>query len=171
MAFPLDDNDCQFTWSNKRTRTGSILEKIDRVFINSKFQNIFPEPKVRYLPSLKPDHKPILWDLVLSMKKFTYPFRFHAMWLEDRSFDKLVHDKWSLLFNDELDIVLANNLFYVKSNAVVWNKKVFGYLDTNINKAWHLLTLASSCFGSDPTLKNRHIKAHVYFEYRYWHQL
>lgn len=76
---PLDDHGSRFSWSNKRNGLNSVMKKLDRDFVNAKFQDMFPGLPVRYLPTLKSDHKPILWDLLPVSKKVSYPFKFHAM--------------------------------------------------------------------------------------------
>lgn len=76
--FPLDDENYRFSLSNKRSGEGHIVEKTDRVFVNEKLQNMFLNARVNYLPNLKSDLRPILWDLDLHLSSNVYPFRFKS---------------------------------------------------------------------------------------------
>lgn len=56
----IDFSKPHFTWSNHRPLTDLIQERIDRVFLNVKWNSIYLEANVRHLERVQSDHCPIL---------------------------------------------------------------------------------------------------------------
>lgn len=55
---------CKFTWSNyRKTSKGLIMERLDRVFVNENWLDIFPNAFVTHLPKTYSDHNPLLLTL------------------------------------------------------------------------------------------------------------
>ena len=68
-----------FTWTNKRGIGDLIQERIDRVFVNLEWWNLFPEARVTHLTRCHSDHCPVL--LESSAKDSLYlerPFKFQV---------------------------------------------------------------------------------------------
>ncbi|CAN1317325.1 hypothetical protein LINPERPRIM_LOCUS30403 [Linum perenne] len=50
----------EFTWSNRQSPPSLIDERIDWLFLNESWLDIFPETAIEHLPLLCLDHSPIL---------------------------------------------------------------------------------------------------------------
>ena len=60
------------------------------------------------------------------------PSRFEIMWLKFEGFKDLLRDWWqSLQFSRSFSFVLASKLKAMKGILTVWNKEVFGRVETN----------------------------------------
>ena len=69
----------RFTWPNKRGISDLIQERIDRVFVNPEWWNLFSEARVTHLTWCHSDHCPVL--LESSAKDSLYleqPFKFQV---------------------------------------------------------------------------------------------
>ena len=111
----------RFTWSNLRPLSQLVKERIDRVFVNTEWNNIYPEASVNHLERAYLDHSTI----VLKLKheagvQFPRPFRFQPMWLSDPSFPSVVKATWSA--SNSLDAAVTN----FAAKAKEWNKNQFG---------------------------------------------
>ena len=70
----------RFTWSNRRPMTQLIQERIDRVFINTGWNVLFPEAIVRNLERIHSNNCPIMLSLAREPSiRLTRPFRFQPM--------------------------------------------------------------------------------------------
>ena len=111
----------RFTWTNKRGISDLIQERIDRVFVNPEWWNLFPEARVTHLTRCHSDHCPIL--LESSAKDSLYlerPFKFQSFWLSDVTFPGVVSGAWS--HTTELSEAIRR----FTRDAKVWNKSHFG---------------------------------------------
>ncbi|KAK2662512.1 hypothetical protein Ddye_001086 [Dipteronia dyeriana] len=67
----LDDCDLQdlgftgsvYTWSNKKTDTDLVQERLDRCVSDFQWRNLFPASRVRHLEFWRSDHRPILLEV------------------------------------------------------------------------------------------------------------
>jgi endonuclease/exonuclease/phosphatase family metal-dependent hydrolase len=50
----------QYTWSNNQKNP--TLEKLDRILVNSEWENLFPLTQARKLPRVMSDHNPLIVD-------------------------------------------------------------------------------------------------------------
>jgi hypothetical protein len=80
-----------YTWSNGRHHP--TLERIDRAFILSEWENIFPSHDMQALASNCSNHAPLLLrtDNVFLAKK---RFQFRCFWLKFPGFLQAVHAVW-----------------------------------------------------------------------------
>lgn len=117
----LGPSGARFTWSNRCPVTSLIQERLDRVFANSEWNELYPDAYVQHLERVHSDHCPVLLSLHrLPFAFFPRPFRFQQMWLLHFSFFHLVCDVWI----DAPNLQLAIDQF--SSKAKVWNKDHFG---------------------------------------------
>lgn len=111
----------RFTWTNKRGINDLIQERIDRVFVNPEWWNLFPEARVTHLTRCHLDHCPVL--LESSVKDSFYlerPFKFQSFWLSDVTFPRVVSGAWS--HTNELSEAIRRFTRDMKD----WNKSHFG---------------------------------------------
>lgn len=85
-------NGRSFTWSNGWTNP--TLERLDRIFYTSDWEDMFPQCFLKALPSTVSDHCPLLLS--------TYPvhprggrFRFESFWCKLEGFEEVVRESWS----------------------------------------------------------------------------
>ena len=117
------------TWSNRRPLTQLIQERIDRVFINIKWNVLFPEAIVKHLERIHSDHCPIMLSLVCEPSiRLTRPFKFQPMWLSHPDFTGVVSDIWSEAR------FFSSAVTRFEAKAKDWNKKHFGNILHRKNK-------------------------------------
>lgn len=84
-------NGCAFTWTSARERP--TLEKINKVFVSSNWEILFPDNFLQAVPSTTSDHCLLLLSSVFlfSGKK---RFRFEAFWTKIDGFSEAVQVAW-----------------------------------------------------------------------------
>ena len=76
------------------------------------------------------DHCPILLDSE-GIRSGSRPFRFEIMWLKYEGFKDILRDWWkNMQFSESFSFVLASKLKALKGILKVWNKEVFGRVET-----------------------------------------
>lgn len=76
----LGPSGARFTWSNRCPVTSLIQERLDRVFANSEWNELYPDAYVQHLERVHSDHCPVLLSLHrLPFAFFPRPFRFQQM--------------------------------------------------------------------------------------------
>ena len=109
--------------------TQLIQERIDRAFINTEWNVLFPEAIVRHLERIHSNHCPIMLSLAREpIIRLTQPFRFQPIWLSYSDFVGVVSDVWS----EALSLPSAVTKFEVRVKD--WNKKHFGNILHRKNK-------------------------------------
>ncbi|XP_020270858.1 uncharacterized protein LOC109846046 [Asparagus officinalis] len=81
----------KFTWSNKRMSPS--MARLDRVFFNSDWEDIFPFSKQQGLSSQLSDHAPISFDFG-DTQCYVKKFRFENIWLRSEEFINNVPVWW-----------------------------------------------------------------------------
>lgn len=111
----------RFTWSNLRPLSQLVQERIDKVFVNAEWYNIYPEASVTDLERAHSDHSTIVLKLKHEVEvQFPRPFRFQPMWLSYPSFSNVVRATWSA--SNSLDAAVTN----FAAKAKEWNTNHFG---------------------------------------------
>ena len=84
-------------------------------------------------PRPNPDNFPILLEVGRVLIRGPSHFRFENMWLKEESFKDLIRDCWlSLIVRGFSSFILAQKLKALKAFLKVWNKEVFGKVETVI---------------------------------------
>jgi hypothetical protein len=82
-----------YTWANNQENL--IMAAIDKVFVTTCWEQLFPAVSVRALPRVGSDHTPLVFD----SRAFTAPkvkqFRFEKWWLNIDDFHQLVANTWN----------------------------------------------------------------------------
>jgi hypothetical protein len=80
-----------FTWSNERTHP--TLERIDRVFVSTEWEDLYPNSYLQSLYSGCSDHPPLLLqsNALVHAKKC---FHFESIWVRYPGFLEVVKDAW-----------------------------------------------------------------------------
>ncbi|XP_075654591.1 uncharacterized protein LOC142624738 [Castanea sativa] len=83
-----------FTWRNRRYDTGLVWVRLDRAVATVEWMLKFPTTRLHHLLGLSSDHKSIWLASDDPHKRFSRaqkPFRFEAMWLNDKRCEGVVH--------------------------------------------------------------------------------
>ena len=99
----------KYTWSNNRNNP--TLEKLDRVFISSSWEQEFPLCNIKKIPRYTSDHNPIIYSRELSQSKNSKPFSFENSWINHPDFITKMSEIW-------------NKKVIAKSNIEQWCIKV-----------------------------------------------
>ena len=117
----LGFNGPKFTWTNKR-KINPIFERLDRGFGNDEWLTKYPNSCIWHLPRISSDHAPILCTMDNIPKlSGVKPFRFEPMWIQDPSFEGVVHEAW---VSEEGPI--SAKIRRVGNDLSVWNTRTFG---------------------------------------------
>ncbi|OVA15798.1 hypothetical protein BVC80_1825g35 [Macleaya cordata] len=115
-----------FIWSNKQQEENLILERIDRVFINSNWENLFASTRVMHLPRISSDHSPILVCFKADESNLPKPFHFLSAWTKDPSCKDIIATSWNQIFRGSNAYKLKKKLNHTKHNLKRWNSTSFG---------------------------------------------
>lgn len=124
-----------YTWSNKRSGTDLILERLDRAMANTEWFSYFPNVIVYHLVSIGSNHIPILLVTSRNDNPTRKPQRFNKCWLLDPSCMNVINESWN--YDDVVGSFAYKHvkcLHHVKQKLRLWNIHTFGNIQTNINK-------------------------------------
>lgn len=85
-------NGRSFTWSNGWEHP--TLERLDRIFVTSDLEELFPQSFLKALPSVISDHCPLLLSTLPSLPA-KGRFRFENFWCKLEGFEEVVQEAWS----------------------------------------------------------------------------
>ncbi|XP_074288599.1 uncharacterized protein LOC141613757 [Silene latifolia] len=94
----LQDLKCSgsyYTWNNKHEDRTKVYSRIDRVLINDKWFQQFPEAVATFLPEGLYDHCPCLIKFVEEPVKRRSNFKYFNMWALSEDFGSTVSSSWS----------------------------------------------------------------------------
>jgi hypothetical protein len=122
-----------YTWSNKRCHP--TLERIDRAFISSEWEAMFPSHDMQALTSGSSDHTPVLLrtENVFHAKKH---FLFRSFWPKFPGFLQAVSAAWHCPLRDadpfrRLDCLLCNTTCVLRS----WSGRFIGNIRMQLELA------------------------------------
>ncbi|XP_028549984.1 uncharacterized protein LOC110097240 [Dendrobium catenatum] len=84
-----------FTWSNNKKGLERIMERLDRMIINSYSVNTNQLLVVKHLPRIASDHCPILLNLNSSSPKISKSFKFENIWASYPASFLVVQNVWN----------------------------------------------------------------------------
>ncbi|XP_048491564.1 uncharacterized protein LOC125492868 [Beta vulgaris subsp. vulgaris] len=124
----------QYTWTNNRKDNEVIYERIDKVFSNNQWRDLFPDAEVWNLPIVISDHSPIV--LITSGtqgKKKKRPYRLDAWSLKHPEVTSIIQNQWASIhqgssahilqrkIQDTLREIRNWSLSYKSKNKIDWN--------------------------------------------------
>jgi hypothetical protein len=71
------------------------MAAIDKVFVTTYWEQLFPAVSVRALPRVRSDHTPLVFDLGAFISPKVKQFRFEKWWLNIDDFHQLVTSTWN----------------------------------------------------------------------------
>lgn len=109
----------QFTWSNNLENP--TLEKLDRVFISTEWEEKFPLTDVKTLPRGLSDHNPLLFSTgEASLSHYT--FKFELSWFLREDLNKVVEDVWNKQYHGSSLEKWQLRLKALRKKLNGWNK-------------------------------------------------
>ncbi|XP_070053323.1 uncharacterized protein [Nicotiana tomentosiformis] len=112
--FDLDYKGSPFTWWNGRPNEQCIFKRLDRIFVNLSFQNLFPNIEVEHLILTGSDHTPLLMSCRQESMQFVKPFKFLNFWTKHDTFKQIVKQNWLADFNRDPFLMFKQKLKRVK---------------------------------------------------------
>ncbi|XP_074293003.1 uncharacterized protein LOC141619883 [Silene latifolia] len=83
-----------FTWSNKHESDTRVYNRIDRVFSNADWNDLFPDGYVHFLPEGTFDHCPCLIHLEVEQQRRGNYFKYFNMWSLAPGYSEIVRNGW-----------------------------------------------------------------------------
>lgn len=100
------------------------MERLDRVFANENWLQIFPNATITHLPKTYLDHNSILVKLNYVNQNSARPFRLENIWCTHQDFINIAMANWQ---NEDL-IVNTKNF---TNHLQMWGKSTFGNIFRN----------------------------------------
>ncbi|XP_058079113.1 uncharacterized protein LOC131227344 [Magnolia sinica] len=116
----------RFTWSNNQAYRSRVWARLDRVFCNGSWINVFSGFHIKHLPHVNSDHCPLLFLFPPIRHSLPKSFRFQRMWTLHQEYPNIIMQAWR---EDLSDLPLTNLMLKmrkVKIHLKEWNKSVFG---------------------------------------------
>ncbi|XP_038697968.1 uncharacterized protein LOC119995523 [Tripterygium wilfordii] len=162
-----------FTWTNRR-----CWARLDRMCVNSEWQNKFASTLVSHLPRTNSDHSPLLVKIVDHHHNGPKPFRFLNVRFSHKDFNSVVKASWDLPIHGQPIQRLYAKLKRLKNNLNNWNKISFGNIFQRVIDAEKELAASQSPFDSNPSdayklelqTKSANLTSVLLQEEAYWKQ-
>ena len=127
-----------YTWSGGLN--GRAMSRLDRFLVTADWESHCNKVNQRRLPRPVSDHFPILLDTD-GVRTGPAPFRFELMWLKYEGFKDILKGWWqNLHFYGSFSFILTAKLKALKGLLKVWNRDVFGKVETNKKDALHRIS-------------------------------
>ncbi|KAK9000723.1 hypothetical protein V6N11_081211 [Hibiscus sabdariffa] len=111
----------KFTWSNMRSNSEAIAERLDKVLISSEWSVAFPKAIGILEAAVASDHNPIVVLLEGLQKKRKKVFKFKSRWLlEEECFSK-VNEAWVENSGNNAHFHLNRNLKNTRIKLQKWS--------------------------------------------------
>eukprot|EP00253_Pinus_taeda_P020133 PITA_20133 len=93
MDIPLSNG--KYTWSNKRTGSFNIKERLDRFLLQEGIAASFQSIKSQLIHALASDHKPVILNLDKGRNLGPLPFKYNKIWDLQEEFRTLIQNQWA----------------------------------------------------------------------------
>ncbi|XP_070035247.1 uncharacterized protein [Nicotiana tomentosiformis] len=124
-----------FTWWNGSPNTQCIFKRLDRIFVNLPFQNLFPTIEVEHLIRTGSDHAPLLMTCGEQISNYIKPFKFLNFWTKHENFKDV--------------------LKRVKVALSKWSKETYGDIFKQLKIREDIVRVKEMLFEEEPTFENR----------------
>nr|DAD41264.1 TPA_asm: hypothetical protein HUJ06_015587 [Nelumbo nucifera] len=124
----------RYTWAG--IRGGSLIEeRLDRAYANTKWMILHEQVVLSHLLRARSDHSPVLLDTSNNLNWRPRPFRFEEIWNHHEDCKNVIVNSWK---EDIVETPMKNLIRNVKNIGPTmrdWNKRVFGNVQNNVQKA------------------------------------
>ncbi|XP_062100333.1 uncharacterized protein LOC133806223 [Humulus lupulus] len=124
-----------FTWTNNQDNDDRIYSKLDRVFKNEEWLDLYPQAEALFNWDLLSDHCYCIIKMGAANNSGLKPFRFFNMWTEHRSFKDTVLNSWNKPIKGRGLVRIVRKLSRLKSVLCKFNKLVVGDVAMHYNLA------------------------------------
>ncbi|XP_075084826.1 uncharacterized protein LOC107774618 [Nicotiana tabacum] len=167
-----------FTWWNGRSNAECILKRLDRIFVNLPFQNMFQTIEVEHLIRTGSYHAPLLMTCGVQTTNFVKPFRFLNFWTKQATFMDVVRQNWEADFIGNLFLMFKQNIKRVKATLSKWSRETFGDTFKQLVILEDIVRVKEMLFEEETTTENRivlqkaqsKLKKYLSIEEQYWKQ-
>ncbi|XP_048493226.1 uncharacterized protein LOC125493756 [Beta vulgaris subsp. vulgaris] len=139
-----------FTWSNKQEGCDRVFSRIDRVVVNEKWMEQYPNAETLFLPENISDHCPCLIKLDKRVINKPKPFRFFNMWTEATSFMERVQVGWEERIQGTPMFIVVKKLKGLKRGLKELNKERFADVENAADEAYKKLIGIQQQIHQDP---------------------
>ncbi|KAL5563120.1 hypothetical protein UlMin_032867 [Ulmus minor] len=152
-----------YTWSNHRQGHRRIRSKIDRVVANDEWWSCFPNASIRMLPQTTSDHNPQILYCFGQNSFAKRPFRFEAMWTEDKRSYWVVNQAWQSFNHQFPPSRFFKRLSACRQALWHWNKSQFGNLQSNISTTREAIAKNQLCsqFSDEVASRDSNLRSHL----------
>ncbi|XP_020676647.1 uncharacterized protein LOC110095446 [Dendrobium catenatum] len=111
-----------FTWSNNKKGLDRIMERLDRMIVNSYSVNTNELLVVKHLPRIASDHYPILLNLNSSSPKISKSFKFENIWASYPASFSVVQNVWNRKFVGSRSDILNTKMRRTLKTLYFWSR-------------------------------------------------
>ena len=86
----------RYTWNNRRLGRDNILERLDRILVNTSFLSEFSTAHADVLPYTASDHYPTSIVLEAHCPLGPLPFKYNSLWRNNPTVDQIVQTAWHI---------------------------------------------------------------------------
>ncbi|XP_070014522.1 uncharacterized protein [Nicotiana sylvestris] len=119
-------NGSNFTWCNNRSPRKRIWKKLDRIFVNDLWDQLFQRSSFRHLARTGSDHRPLLMKNLSSTHQHISYFRFLNWWVNIEGFYDIVKESWSTEVTGNPMWILQSKLKTLSKRLSQWSRKEIG---------------------------------------------
>ncbi|KAK6134014.1 hypothetical protein DH2020_032256 [Rehmannia glutinosa] len=140
------EGDNNHTWVRN-----TLQERLDRIFVNTSWGDVFNKSMVSHLPRIHSDHAPLyLQASSQQIIKVPSAFRYHKMWARHPTFLTQIQQIWDPPTGMQGMPNLAHKLVRVKQRLKWWNKNTSGNIFENLKEAEQKVATAK-LYDSNPS--------------------
>lgn len=125
---PLSSSGFEYTWSNNSRSNPPTRCKLDYIFANIHFVNLWQNSYYEILPPSLSDHCPLLlhWGSVNAINKGFSCFKFFNFWTKHADYSQILLQVWKQHSSRNPLHRLLHKLKALKLNLKVWSSHTFG---------------------------------------------
>lgn len=122
----------RYTWNNRRLGTRNIMERLDRVLINTTFLSTFATSHTSILSLSASDHYPITLTLQRYSQLGPIPFRYNITWNRNPVARDVVWQAWTQHVEGSPTYIWESKFKRVRQALKIWAKN--NYIEPEIGK-------------------------------------
>ncbi|XP_009788948.1 uncharacterized protein [Nicotiana sylvestris] len=119
-------NGSNYTWCNNRRSGKKIWKRLDRIFVNDLWDQLFQRTSVSHLARTSSDHRPLLMKNLSATHQYISYFRFLNCWVNIEGFLDIVRESWSTEVSGNPIWILQSKLKALSKRLSQWSRKEIG---------------------------------------------
>lgn len=139
----------RYTWSTSAAGNSRKMRKIDRVLVNSKWNEDFSFSEATFLSPGISDHSPAVVK-VIHPPRTLKPFKYFHFWEDHPDFKSIVSQAWSTLVYGVPMFQLVSKLKLVKARLKLLNREEFSEISERVSEARENLSSIQTDLQADP---------------------